>query len=84
MEGDYIIGKKGVTTIEYKPTEEKGYLYLIEHWNNEYVLAIFRNAKGSTRAGEFKVNNLDKGMYVLKRLGAPEEHHYRLEWRHTG
>ncbi len=64
--------------IEHNGDVNRGLEYLREHWDNEYTLSVFRNAKTSEyRTADFRIQGVD-GTYILKFIG---EHHFSLSWK---
>jgi hypothetical protein len=66
------------TTLDHNGDVKQGLAYLRNHWNDQYVLDVFENARTSyDRSGDFRVDNVP-GTYILKFIA---EHHYSLSWK---
>jgi len=67
------------TTIEHNGDVDRGIQYLDNHWNDQYVLDLFENARTSyDYKAFFKIDNTSEGSYLLKYIGP---HHYFLSWQ---
>lgn len=68
----------GEVKIKHEGDVDQGLRYLREHWNDAYILEIFKDARTSSdRDGVLKINGIE-GYYVLRYLG---DDTFSLSWR---